>query len=56
MFHTRKVCLAWMSSMVCYVVLKLCLVLMDGRVRLEWMSAMMCCCFDIVLGGCEGLP
>ena len=42
----------------CYVVLLSPLVLMVVRVHLEWMSAMMCCCFAVTFGvhGCEGPP
>ena len=40
MLMDERVCLEWMSGMMCYVVLVLILVLMDERVCLEWMSAM----------------
>ena len=42
----------------CYVVLLSPLVLMVVRVRLEWMSVMMCCHFAVTFGvhGCEGPP
>ena len=43
-----------MSAMICAVVLLSPSVLMDVRVRLQWMFAMMCCRFAVTFGahGC----